>query len=210
MESNNKRSSWAVKPTAKPTEDIWAVKPTEDPTAPPTLKDLQHTVQQGHQFLATQAGKVKGRVAKYYDPNEDQRDNIEKVLHDKLSGNIEMEYEPIHNYLTSHPDVVNQINEAFKANLKAQGRPDDEIKKALNSLQDPWRVNYIYSLMTSQDPDYTTDYNVDPHEVELAILSGTQVRGGKRRRNNKNTKKYRKSRKSRRSRRSRKSRRTRK
>ena len=177
----------------------------------PSINKMYKITRQGS---AVAIGKTKGELySRFYAEDSKQRDEIEKELYKKLHGDPEltMDYNSIANYLTAHPDVVDDINTALDANLRAQGREVDEIQEALTELTEPWRVNYIYSLLTTDSPDYTTQYNISRDKVNAAIESETQVTiGGKRRRKNKNTKKYRKSRKSRKHRRTRKYRRARK
>ena len=173
----------------------------------PSINEMYNTARQAS---AVAIGKTKGHIASLNDEDSKRRDDIEKELDKELHGNIEMDYDSIANYLTAHPDVVSDINKALDANLRAQGREVDEIRVALNELTEPWKVNFIYSLLTTGSPDYTTEYKISRDKVSAAIETGTQITGGKRRRKNKNTKKYRKSRKSRKHRRTRKYRRARK
>ena len=130
------------------------------------------------------------------------------MLYNKLHGdpNILIEYDSIDNYLSNHPDVEGIIRHAVAANLQYQGKPSEEVVEALADLSRPWMVNYIYTLLTTENPNYTIEYNVSRNDVENVIKDGKQLLGGKRRRNSKNTKKYRKSRKHRRTRKHRKSR----
>ena len=130
------------------------------------------------------------------------------MLYNKLYGNpdIVIEYNSIDDYLSNHPDVEGTIRQAVAANLQYQGKPSEEVVEALADLSRPWMVNYIYTLLTTENPNYTIEYNVSRNDVENVIKDGKQLLGGKRRRNSKNTKKYRKSRKHRRTRKHRKSR----
>ena len=134
------------------------------------------------------------------------------MLYNKLHGNpdIVIEYNSIDDYLSNHPDVEGTIRQAVAANLQYQGKPSEEVVEALADLSRPWIVNYIYTLLTTENPNYTIEYNVSRNDVENVIKDGKELLGGKRRRNSKNTKKYRKSRKSRKHRRTRKHRKSRK
>lgn len=118
-------------------------------------------------------GKTKGYLA---DKSEfDTRDAIEIKIYDKLHGEIEMDYMSIANYLDKNNDVVNEIIDAFVYNLMAQGKSREEISETVNDMNEPWKVYYIYSLLTQSSPDYTVDLNVTRDIVETAINTSKRL-----------------------------------
>lgn len=197
-------------------KDIWAeARERTEPTYRdgertyylPSIPEMYNSAYtQGRQAYSRVEGKISGNLASRRDINISTRDNLEKKLYNSLHADpeLEMDYDSIQTYLDSHPDVVNDINKAFSSNLNAMGRPQNEIQEALADLTGPWRVNYVYSLLTTNTPNYTVSPGVSRETVQSAIDSETQVKGGKRRR------KSRKFRKSKKNRRTKKRRRTRK
>ncbi len=156
--------------------DIWAEKSQQTNTLP-SMSDIY---KKGRVVYDYHLGRHKGQLASKSDTLLPKRTALEEKLEKELYGNIEMDYDSIKEYLLSHPDTVNDINEAFSTNLSLQGKPQEEIDEALSDLKEPWRVNYVYSLLTTSTPDYTVDVNVEPQEVKHAIDTETQLKGGKR------------------------------
>jgi len=189
---------------------IWTAAAEESENQPFTRPSLKRTYGDFQQSTSKLIGKTTGYLAHRADINSQNRDNIQKELYNRLHGELEIDYDTIINYMnTSLPSIKPSIDMAFAYNLAYQGRPQSEIDEAVNELQDPWRVYFIFTLLTTSSPDYT-DPSITEEKVRQAINNfnthDTQSIGGKRSRKNKKSKKHRKTRKTRKTRKNRKTR----
>jgi hypothetical protein len=220
MSRNTGRNIWTVKPEESDYdsevegEDMVTMKPYSR-LASSIYNKGKEISDKGRETYDRVMGPLIGRYADMSDMTK--RDELQTEIYDETHGaeGLDMSYDSIAKYLNEHPEIVDKIHLAFDKNLSAQGRARTEIDAGLNKLKEngeAFRVNYIYTLLTTPEPDYTISPGFSKR-VLSSMIDNKEYAGGKKRlrksrkskksrksRNHKRTQKHRRTRKYRRSR----------
>jgi hypothetical protein len=139
---------------------IWDQFPFEKPT-------IREIYDNGRELYAYYSGRL---TRLFIDkPHEEKRDTIEKIIYDTIHGDVSTTYDCISLYLDENILISNLIIDAFKQNLYAQGRPQTEVDINVGEIGMPWKVFFIYSLLTSDYPDYTEIPSVSETDIRKYI-----------------------------------------
>lgn len=135
---------------------------------------IKNTYTQNKNIVAQNCAYYEGRSSgrKYksiYPDNNIYMKNAERYIYHVFHGVLEMDYDSIKAAVLKNRMVDAAIKKAYRAHLREMGRPESEIEENVNSLSEAWKVYYIYTLLTTEAPDYTEEPGFEEERVKKLI-----------------------------------------